>query len=485
MESRPAGQPSGDPRLLNAATGESSAKLMAAPQSSSPPKLTGAPTATPASRPPWRTVIARLLAILAKVAIVLLALIGLLSMLRGTPVSRVRALGREPQVAGVRDSAFPRLMQLYTGTSLTGGNRIEVLSDGDGTYPRLWRDLGAAARSITAQFYYSKPGAVADTLAASLSSAARRGVAVRLLLDAFGSQNLTKGWTDSLGAAGVSVAFLRPLRWYALDRVTNRSHVRAVVVDGMVGYTGGFGLGDYWLGRGHADGEWRETNVRLTGPEVPQLQAAFTAAWAEATGELLTGDLLFPPATFAPAGPHRAALMYTQPTIGSTPGERFLALTVSSARKTLYITNSYFLPDDDFRRFLVDAVRRGVDVRVLTASTKTDIKSVYYASHARYEELLAGGVRIFEYQPTMMHSKTIVADGYWSAIGSMNFDNRSIALNDEANIVTLDAAVGATMDSLFLDDLEYSREITLDAFQRRPQWQRVLEWGANLLSPVL
>jgi cardiolipin synthase len=178
-------------------------------------------------------------------------------------------------------------------------------------------------------------------------------------------------------------------------------------------------------------------------------------------------------------------MMYTQPTAGSTPAERFLALTIASARKTLYVTNSYFLPDDDFRRFLVDAARRSVDVRVLTASTKTDIKSVYYAGHARYEELLAGGVRIYEYQPTMIHAKTIVADGYWSAIGSMNFDNRSLALNDEANLVALDSTVGATMDSLFLDDLRYSREITLDAFRRRPTWRRFVEWGANLLSRVL
>jgi cardiolipin synthase len=173
------------------------------------------------------------------------------------------------------------------------------------------------------------------------------------------------------------------------------------------------------------------------------------------------------------------------PTIGSTPAERFLALSIEGARRTMYIANSYFVPDDDFRRMLVAAAQRGVDVRILTASDKTDIKTTWYAGRKRYEELLEGGVRVYEYSPSMMHAKTFVIDGVWSTIGTMNFDNRSLAFNDESNLVTFDRRVGAAMDSAFLKDLEHSAEITLETFRRRPWHQKLFETGANLLSRLL
>jgi cardiolipin synthase len=256
-------------------------------------------------------------------------------------------------------------------------------------------------------------------------------------------------------------------------------------VDGRVGYTGGFGLADYWLGSGHSENEWRESNVRFEGPAVAQLQATFASGWAEAAGELITGDLFFPPQAFAEVGPVRAALFHSVPTAGSTPAERFLALSISGARHTLYISNSYFVPDDDFRRLLVRAAKRGVDVRVLTAGDKSDVKTTLYAGRARYPELIKGGVRIYEYQPTMMHAKTFVIDGVWSTVGSLNFDNRSLVFNNESNLVTLDERVGATLDSLFADDLRYAKEIKLAEFDRRSWIEQLLEWGANTLQRLL
>ena len=427
---------------------------------------------------------------LSAVGLVVLALtlVGVLTITRGTPVERVVALGPNGESArapAVFDSLFARTMALYTGTALQAGTAVEVLADGDGTYPLLWRDLRAARQSITAQLYYSMPGAVADTFAAVLAERARAGVRVLLVLDAFGSQSLAGTWSDSLRATGVEVTFLRRLRWYKLDRATSRSHVRAVVVDGLVGYTGGFGLADYWLGDGRRDGEWRETNVRFQGPAVAQLQAAFATAWAEATGELLTGAFFFPDRAFAAAGGAQAALLFTAPPKGSTAAERFLALSIAAARRTLYIANGYFVPDEDFSRLLCEARGRGVDVRVLVPSTNIDVRTVYFASRARYPALLACGVRLFEYQPAMMHAKTLVVDGEWAAVGSMNFDNRSLALNNESNLVVLDRDVGATMDAMFLEDLRFAREITARAFAERPWWHRVLEGGATLLSRVL
>jgi cardiolipin synthase len=426
----------------------------------------------------------RVAIILAVVTVLGFALIGVLSITRGTPVGRVVTLS-DSGPPSVGDSLFERTFELFTGTHIYPGNVVAQALNGDGTYPQLWTDLRSAQRTVTVQMYYSLPGKVADTLATILRERARAKVRVLLLLDAFGSQHLSKDWIRSLTDAGVEVAKLRKLRWFTIHDAGDRSHVRVVVVDGKIGWTGGFGLADYWLGDGHHEEQWRESNVRFSGPAVMELQSAFAAAWAEATGELLTGPLFFPTNGFQPVGTTHAGLLYTAPTTGSTPAERFLALTLSGARKTMYITNSYFVPDDDFRRLLKHAVERGVDVRVLSVSSKTDVKTTWYAGRYRYEELLRAGIKIYEYQPTMIHSKTIVVDGLWSTIGSMNFDNRSMAFNDESNLVVLDSAFGAQMDSVFFDDLRYSKEITLDEFKRRSLWTKMLEAGATLLSRLL
>jgi cardiolipin synthase A/B len=419
------------------------------------------------------------------VVIVLLALIGVLTITRGTPVRIVIAPGDRSGPPPVSDSLFERTMELYSGTHIDRGNRVEQTLNGS-VYPRLWEDLRKAQHTITVQMYYSLPGKVADTLAALLRERARAGIRVLLLLDAFGSQTLSREWRQALRRDGVEVADLRKLRWYSVHNASDRSHVRVVVVDGKVGYTGGFGVADYWLGDGHHPDQWRESNVRFEGPAVMQLQAAFAAAWAEATGELITGDLFFPASTFTAApGTVHAGLLFTSPTTGSTPAERFLVLTIASARKTLWITNSYFVPDDDFRALLERAVKRGVDVRVLTVNQNTDVKTTWYAGRYRYEELLKAGVRIYEFQPTMMHAKTVVVDGMWGSIGSMNFDNRSLAFNNESNLVTLDRDFGAQLDSTFLDDLRYSKEIKLDEFRRRPLTNKILEACAALLQRLL
>jgi cardiolipin synthase len=418
------------------------------------------------------------------VAVVALALIGALTITRGTPVRFVVTLADSGPPA-LSDSSFERTFELFTGTHIYDGNTVEQVNNGDGVYPKLWADLRSAQRTITVQMYYSLPGKVADTMSAVLRERARAKVRVLFLVDAFGSQHLTDGYLDSLRSAGVEVARLRALHWLTISNATTRSHARVVVVDGRVAYTGGFGIADYWLGDGRHEEQWRESNVRFAGPAVMQLQAAFSSAWAEATGELLTGSLFFPDSGFQAVGQTHAGVLFTAPTTGSTPAERFLALTISGARKTLFIENSYFVPDDDFRRLLRRAAKRGVDVRVLTVSSKTDVKTTWYAGRHFYEELLVAGVKLYEYQPTMLHAKTIVADGLWSSVGSMNFDNRSMAFNNESNLVVLDTAFGARMDSTFIDDLRYAKEIKLEEFARRSIWTKLVESGATLLSRLL
>ena len=414
-----------------------------------------------------------------------LALIGVLSVTHDTPVRSVIAEGDKDGPPSIEDPLFDRSMQLFTATEIDPGNNVQILLNGNGTYPQLWKDIASAQQTVTVQMYYPQPGAVADTLAKYLMDRAQHKVRVLFLLDAFGSQPLKRDWMQKLKNAGVEVKWLRPLRWYTLQKAAQRSHVRAVVVDGKIGYTGGFGLADYWLGDGHHEDQWRETNVRFEGPTVGALQAAFAAGWAEATGELLTGDMFFPKSSFADVGDVQGGLMHSIPSTGSTPAERFLALSIAGARRTLYITNSYFVPGENFMQLLLAAAHRGVDVRVLTVSSKTDVKTTWYAGRTYYEQLLEGGVKIYEYQPTMMHAKTMVVDGMWSSIGSMNFDNRSLSFNNESMLLALNRKVGAQMDSVFTDDIKWSKEIKLDEFRKRPLSGKILEWGAQKLRRVL
>ena len=460
--------------------------------------------------------------------LVLLALIGVLSVTRGTPVEFVVARGDPAGPPAPGDSLFIRTIELYTGTAMHPGNRVAVLENGDGTYPLLWRDLRTCQRTVTVQMYFSKPGAVADTMSAALRECARKKVRVLLLLDGFGSSSLADSWADSLETAGVQVARLRELRWYTLNKVGERSHARVVVVDGRVGYTGGFGLADYWLGAGRKPDEWRETNVRFEGPAVAQLQAAFGATWAEATGELLTGDAFFPNVAFeavaksdsvspvgvqrplertgpgkaasaaqavpnaAPVqarttmqGTVRAALFHAVPSTGSTPAERFLALTIAGARRTLYISNAYFVPDDDFRRLLKAAAKRGVDVRVLTTGPESDVQSTRFAGRFRFDELLRAGVKVYEYLPANMHAKTLSVDGVFGSVGSMNFDNRSLAFNNETTLLVQDSTVVSGMDRMFLADLRFAHEVTAEEMETRPWWQKARDAAAATLQRLL
>jgi cardiolipin synthase A/B len=419
--------------------------------------------------------------------ILALALVGFRYLTRGTPVRAVRTLAaRGGDVPAAREPMFRYTMELHSRVSLREGHQIEVLTSGDKTYPCLYDDMRAAKQSITLQMYYCQPGKVADEFQRILVDRARAGVRVLFLHDAFGSAPLPDEYFDAMRVAGVEVAVFRPVKWYSLEKAYNRSHIRVVVVDGMVGYTGGFGMDDKWLGDGRHDNQWRDTNVRFTGPATLDHQATFAAGWAEATGELLTGELFFPVEKhLRAAGGQLAAVLHSAPSVGSSVAERFLALSITGARQSLYITNAYFVPDDDFTDMLADAARRGVDVRVLTAGEHSDVKSTWYAGRAKFEALLTAGVRIYEYQPTMIHAKTLVVDGVWTSVGTMNFDNRSMSFNDETNLVSADEALGGRMTEVFLEDLKYAREISLEEFRRRPVTAKLLERGAGLVSRVL
>jgi len=411
-----------------------------------------------------------------------LALVGFLHLTRGTAVRHVRGVAADGVPIGVSEPQFPLVVTMMTGAWLAPGNRIEVTLNGDGTYARLWDDLRSAKQSITLQLYYGAPGGMADTLGQILLERAKAGVRVFVLYDAFGTVDIPAGHRDKLRAGGIVVEPFRPIRLSTLHLAQNRSHVRGIVIDSRIGWTGGFGIDDKWLGDGRSNGAWRETNVRFEGPAVRQLQAGFAAAWVEATGVLFTGR-----ATLASQedGVTSAGLLYSSPTLGSTAAERFFALSIAGARKTLYITNSYFAPDRGFVELLAAAARRGVDVRILTAGPSTDVNIVRLAGRAWYRTLLDGGVRVYEWAPSTLHAKTFVIDGEWLTIGSMNFDNRSMALNDEATLMVLDRTAGEQMDRIFIDDLRYAEEITAGRFAQRSWFQWMAEQAANVVTRLL
>lgn len=446
--------------------------------------------------------------VMAGLPVLTMALAGLPHLLRD-PVVRTIAVTaasvrhREPGdpllPPCVAREAFSETFALVVGVGFSRDNHVDVLINGDGTYEVLWSDLRAAQRSITVQMYYAGPGRVADTTIEILAARARAGLDVYFLYDAFGTADLPRQYLETLGLSGVHTASFRPIRRYALDNASHRLHVRGVVVDGRIGFTGGFGFDDKWLGDGRKPGEWRDTNVRFSGTVVESLQAGFVAAWSTATGEVLAGDFLrcttALPGTQASqlrgvgsgsADAVVAVFVRSPPLMGSTAAERLLALAlaIASAARTLYISNAYFVPTLGFARLLVEAAQRGVDVRILTNGRQSDVRTTWLAGRRSYEPLLHAGVRIYEYRTTI-HAKTFVVDGHLSAISTMNFDNRSLAYNNEVALVTLDAAIGSYMASLFLQDARYADEILLATFQTRAWTSRLLERMASIGSRLL
>ncbi|MEP7346594.1 MAG: phospholipase D-like domain-containing protein [Gemmatimonadaceae bacterium] len=440
---------------------------------------------------------------IAIIPVVAMALVGLPHFLRDPLVRTivVRATEhREPAVPArppaVSSFEFRGTFALVVGADFTVGNQVDVLTNGDGTFERLWSDLRTARRSITVQMYYAGPGVVADTIIDILAARAKAGVQVYFLYDAFGAADLPRQYIDVLREAGVHTAAFRPVRWYALDNAAHRLHVRGLVVDGRVGYTGGFGIDDKWLGDGRSPGEWRDTNARFVGPAVAQLQAGFVAGWATTTGEVLIGDFLTGTSEPPDAAPRLrqneaesdetafSAIVRSPPLMGSTAAERLIALAIASATRTLYISNAYFVPTPGFALLLREAAGRGVDVRILTNGRQSDVRTTWLAGRRTYESLLGAGVRIYEYSTTI-HAKTFVVDGQLSAVTTMNFDNRSLAYNNEVALVTLDTGVGRYMDSLFLGDASYSDEVVLATFRTRAWTSRVMERLASIGSRLL
>lgn len=424
--------------------------------------------------------------ILLAILLLLLGLFGLVLwsyLFRETRVGEIRALSGDEDMLDPASELFSETLELFTNTQIYRGNRIELLINGDGTYPRLFDQLRRAERLITWFVFWYRQGDLAEQVKKVLCERAQAGVKVLFLYDWYGT-DLPRDYFDSLRAAGVEVTPFRPPKLTTLFKIQQRMHVRAVTIDSRIGFTGGFSIDDNWKGSGRRKGEWRDTSVQVEGPIVDQLQAAFAMNWAEASKQLIIGQSLFDPSNQS-RGHQEATLVHTAPSMGSTNADRLYALVIRSARHRIWFTTAYFVPENDFHSHLIEAARDGVDVRVLHPGANTDRTSTWYAARHQYEDLLSAGVRIFEYEPTMIHAKTFVVDGLWSSVGSINFDNRSMVLNDEITLLVRDREFGNELEDLFLEDLEYSREVSLEEFRRRSRLDRVKEAVAARIGNLL
>jgi cardiolipin synthase len=380
---------------------------------------------------------------------------------------------------GVRDPQFVRSMGSLLGPPLVPGNRVRALCNGDEIFPSMLEAIHAARRTICFETFIYWSGSIGREFAEALSERARAGVRVHVVLDWLGSDRIDESLVKMMSEAGAEVVRYHPLRWYNVGLLNNRTHRKLLIVDGRVGFTGGVGIADEWLGHAEDPEHWRDSHFRLEGPAVAQMQAAFTDNWMETCAEVLHGEDYFPP--LEPAGPQAAQLFRSSADDGSESVRLMYLLSVASAVGSVRLANSYFVPDSLAVRMLVDAQRRGAQVEIIVPGRHIDQKVVRRASRSLWGPLLEAGVAIYEYQPTMFHVKVMVVDEIWTSVGSTNFDNRSFRLNDEANLNICDAEFAAAQARIFEEDKARSRRITLEEWRRRPWRERAIERLAGLL----
>ena len=388
-----------------------------------------------------------------------------------------------PHLYGVRDPQFRRTMDRLMGPAFLPGNRVTALLNGDEAFPAMLAAIRSARRSVNLESYIFWSGEIATQFADALAERARAGVPVHVVVDWMGSKKIDDELVERMRRAGVVVVMFRPLRWYDLDRFNNRTHRKLLIVDGRVGFTGGIGIADLYRGHAQDQEHWRDSQFRIEGPAVGELQAVFLDNWIETDNPLLDGPAYFP--VLDSVGPELAQGVLSSPG-GGTEGLRLMfLLAIASAERSIRIANAYFVPNTLAVEMLVAARRRGVDVEIIVPGPVNDAKLVERASRAKWGPLLEAGVKIYEYQPTMYHTKVTVVDDYWVSAGSTNFDNRSFRLNDEANLNVLDDGFGRAQSEVFERDRLRARQVTLEQWRHRPLTERLEELVGRMMRHQL
>ena len=386
---------------------------------------------------------------------------------------------RVASLYGVADPQFQRAMAALLGPTMISGNTVTALQNGDEIFPAMLTAIRGARHSITFETYIYWSGVIGKQFTDALAERARAGVRVHVLLDALGIGKIDDAYIETMKEAGVEVLRYHPLHWYTLARMNNRTHRKILVVDGRIGFTGGVGVADQWLGNAGSPEEWRDAHFRVVGPVVAQMQAAFMDNWIETRHEVLHGDRYFP--RLDSSGPHLGQVFISSYASGAESMRLMYLLSIASARNRIQIANAYFVPDDLVRRQLIEARRRGVEVDIILPGRYSDAVVTRQASRSRWGPLIEAGVRIHEYRPTMYHTKMMIVDDVWVSVGSTNFDNRSFRLNDEMNLNVYDSAFARSQSAVFHADLARSTRMTLENWRRRPFSEKAKEWLAGLL----
>jgi len=383
----------------------------------------------------------------------------------------------------VGDPEFPRAMSALFGPALTPGNHVTPLYNGRQIFEAMLADIRRAEKSITFETYIYWSGHVGAAFSQALIERAHAGVKTHLIIDAVGSGKVDTAQLRAMRDAGVEVERYRTLHWYNLDRLNNRTHRKLLVVDGRIGFTGGVGIADKWDGDADSPEHWRDDHFRVVGPVVAQMQATFVEHWLTTRGVLLQGDGYFPELT--KAGEARAQMVRSAADDGTESIRLMYLLSIASARKSVLLANSYFVPDDLSVQTLVEARRRGVDVQLIVPGPDIDSEVTRSASRRRWGPLLDAGIAIYEFQPTMFHCKVMVVDDLWVSVGSTNFDSRSFKLNAEANLNVIDRELALEQRRAFERDRSRARRITADDWHHRPRLTRIGDWFAGLLGSQL
>lgn len=374
------------------------------------------------------------------------------------------------------DPQFRRNMNVMFGPPLVSGNRVRSLIDGRAFFPDMLAAIRAAEKTITFESYIWWSGKIGAEFTQALIERAKAGVKVHLLFDALGSSKIDEDSVKAMKAAGIEVEKYNPWNITTLARINNRTHRKIMVVDGRIAYTGGAGIGDEWL-------EWRDTQFRIEGPVVAQVQAAFIENWIEVTGRVLHGPQYFP--ELKPAGEQAAQFIVTSPGGGSESMQLMYLVSIAAAAKSIKLSAAYFVPDDVEVRTLVAAAKRGVRVQLIVPGPATDSPLVRRASRSTWGKLLRAGVEFYEYQPAFFHCKVMIVDDVWVTVGSTNFDARSFSVNDEANLNVYDRDFAGEQARIFAEDLKRSRRVSLEEWENRPWSEKLWEHTLGLFSSQL
>lgn len=388
-----------------------------------------------------------------------------------------------PHAYAASDPQFLLTMSGIFEGDIASGHSIDTLLNGDEIFPAMLEAIEGARDTVNFLTYIYWSGEIAEEFANALARKAEEGVEVRVLLDWAGSIPFDQKLVDRMEAGGVVVHRFRPLKWYSIDRVNNRTHRKLLIVDGVLGFTGGVGIGDQWKGDARNADEWRDNHYRIRGPVVSKMQAAFAENWLEATNEVLQGDRFYPEQETV--GDLFVQHVTSSPTRGSQSMHQMMLMALAAAEQNIRIGMGYFAPDEVMIEQLLDARKRGVAIDVLIPGKEIDVPMVRRASRYHWGRLLEAGIKIHEYQPTNYHTKVVIIDEHWTTIGSANFDERSFRLNDEANLNVYDQAFAQRQIEDFTNDLAQAQEVTLEAWQNRPMRDKAQDWMANLLRTQL